>query len=196
MARALGTRGRFFLAYLVLGAAVGTGIGTFVILVERPGPAPPPPWSSWQPTTGSTAVRATEIAQHVGRTYRLPSGHQLARIVIGAPGQAQNTVRAIGITKIIQPRSLDDFELFEQSRSVMYVLCGAGQHCKIAEGQASVARGTVLRREALELALYTLEYARPVDNVVAFFPPGPKQTRLTTRSSSGGTTCRRSSDDR
>jgi hypothetical protein len=34
------------------------------------------------------------------------------------------------------------------------------------------------RREALELALYTLKYAQPIDNVVVFVPPGPKETKL------------------
>jgi hypothetical protein len=179
MARALGTRSRFFLAYLALGAAVGSGIGAFIVLLERPGPKPAPQWSSWEPPSSSTVRATQQIASHVGRSYKLPSGHQLARIVIGAPGQAQNTVRAIGIPKILQPKDLGDFDLYDQSASVMYVLCGAGAHCKINEGEPTVARGTVLRREALELALYTLKYARPIDNVVVFFPPGPKQKRLT-----------------
>jgi hypothetical protein len=37
----------------------------------------------------------------------------------------------------------------------------------------------VLRREALELALYTFEYAHPIDNVLIFFPPGPGEKALT-----------------
>jgi hypothetical protein len=179
MARALGTRGRFFLAYLVLGAAVGSGIGTFIVLLERPGPTPPPAWSSWKPPTSSPVTAARQIASHVGSAYKLPSGHQLARVVIGAPGQTQATVRAIGVTKVLRPKNLGDFDLYDQRRSVMYVLCGAGAHCKIDEGPASVARGTVLRREALELALYTLKYTHPIENVVVFFPPGPKQSKLT-----------------
>jgi hypothetical protein len=124
MARGLGTRGRFAVAYLLLGAAVGTGIGVFVVLLQRPGPEPPPPWSSWKPPTGSTLVTTQQIAVHVGSTYRLPSGNRLNRIVIGAPGQAQNTVRAIGIQKTLQPKNLGDFDLYDQNRSVMYVMCG------------------------------------------------------------------------
>lgn len=37
----------------------------------------------------------------------------------------------------------------------------------------------MIRREALELALYTLKYADPIDNVLVFVPPGPKEKRLT-----------------
>lgn len=179
MARRLGTRSRFFLAYLLLAAAVGVGIGGAIVLYQRPGPAPPPQWSSWKPPTGSTVVTTQQIAVHVGSAYRLPSGNRLNRIVIGAPGQAQNTVRAIGIQKTLQAKNLGDFDLYDQNKSVMYVLCGGlGKDCKITEGKASVERGTVLRREALELALYTLKYAGPIDNVVVFVPPGPKETKL------------------
>ncbi len=177
MARGLGTRNRFLVAYLVLGAAVGTGIGVFIILLQRPGPEPPRPWSSWEPPAAATVARTQQIASHVGNAYRLSSGRPLDRIVIGAPNQAKNTVRAIGIQKTLQAKTLDDFELYDQNRSVMYVLCGGGKSCKI-EGKASTGRGAVVRREALELALYTLRYADAIDNVVVFVPPGPTETKL------------------
>ena len=40
MARGLSTRSRFLIAYLVLGAAVGTGIGVFIVLLRAPRPEP------------------------------------------------------------------------------------------------------------------------------------------------------------
>jgi len=43
MARGLGTRGRFAVAYLLLGAAVGVAAGGLIVLVERSGPQPAPP---------------------------------------------------------------------------------------------------------------------------------------------------------
>jgi hypothetical protein len=53
----------------------------------------------------------------------------------------------------------------------MYSLCGVGASCSIATGKASVQRGTLVRREILELALYTFKYAGGIKNVIAFMPP-------------------------
>jgi hypothetical protein len=53
----------------------------------------------------------------------------------------------------------------------MYSLCGLGASCAIATGKASVARGTLVRREILELALYTFKYVGGVSHVIAFMPP-------------------------
>jgi hypothetical protein len=55
----------------------------------------------------------------------------------------------------------------------MFSLCGLGQSCAIATGKASVARGRLVRREILELALYTFKYVGGIKNVVAFMPPAP-----------------------
>jgi hypothetical protein len=175
MARRLGNRGRFAVAYLLLGAAVGAGIGTFIVLLQRPEPPPPPPWSSWEPAAASTSSRLLEIAQHVGRAYRLPSGDQLAAVQVGGSQGAAN-VEGIAVLNKGAPQQVD--EQYNRNDTAMYVLCGATENCSIPEGRPSRARGTVLRREALELALYTLEYAQPIDNVLVFFPPGPGEKSL------------------
>ena len=96
MAGRLGTRGRFALAHLLLGAAVGTGIGTLVVLLQRPTPPPPPPWSSWQPAASATPSRLLEIAQHVGPSYRLPSGDQLTAVKVGG-SQGGQTLQGIAV---------------------------------------------------------------------------------------------------
>lgn len=171
MARALGTRGRFFVAYLLLGALVGTGIGLFIVLLERPGPTH---WSSWRPGSGSTVEQAREIATHVARGYRLPGGHELARVRIPA-AQTEASLRGIGIPLTVRPRNLADFRRFDRNRSMMYQFCGPDGNCRISERTAR-KQETALRREALELALYTFKYSRPIENVAVFFPPGPQQT--------------------
>lgn len=178
MARGLGTRGRFAMAYLLLGAAVGAGVGTFIVLVQRPAPSPPPPWSSWSPAASSVSSQVLEIADHVGRSYRLASGDQLTAVKVGGP-PSDKGVRAIVVPTKDKPKTLADFQPYEKDKSVVFILCGTGKNCKIAEGEPSTTRGTVLRREALELALYTLEYARPIDNVLVFVPPGPGEKTLT-----------------
>ena len=171
MARALGMRGRFFVAYLVLGALVGTGIGLFVVLLERPGPTH---WSSWQPDSSSAVAQAHEIATHVARAYRLPGGDELATVRI-PPAQTEGSLRGIGIPLTARPRNLADFRRFDRDRSMMYQFCGPGQDCRISERTARTHE-VALRREALELALYTFKYSRPIQHVAIFFPRLPNQT--------------------
>ncbi len=178
MARSLSTRGRFAVAYLVLGAAVGAALGGLIVLVERPGPQPPPPWSAWQPQTSKENSRLLEIANHVGQEYTLPTGDPLAAVKIGGPATGKN-LKAIVIPTKPKPSTLADFQRFDEAKSAIYVLCGLGQNCKISEGQPSTARGAVIRREALELALYTMRYNKPIDNVLVFVPPGPGEKRFT-----------------
>jgi hypothetical protein len=178
MARGLATRGRFAVAYLFLGAAVGTGLGAFIVLLERPGPKPPPAWSSWRPGSTSTNSEVLEIADHVGRSYLLPSGDQLTAVKVGGP-LTNKRVKAIVVPTKAKPQTLADFKPYDKTKSTSFILCGAGRNCKISEGTPSQARGTVLRREALELALYTFEYTHGIDNVLVFVPPGPGEKRLT-----------------
>jgi hypothetical protein len=173
MAGRLGTRGRFALAYLVLGGVVGVGVGSFLVLLQRDPPPPPPPWSSWRPTATDTSGRMTEIATHVGRGYKLPSGNQLVAIQT----QKSSSFQGVVVVKPDDVRTPD--AQYGADDTAVFLLCGAAKSCKISEGKATVARGTVLRREALELAMYTLEYAHPIKNVLIFFPPGPGEDRLT-----------------
>ena len=174
MARALGTRSRFLVAYLALAAVVGSAIGAFIVILQRPGPKPPPAWSSWRPGSATLGSQALEIADHVGNGYRASNGDPLAAVKID-----NRPLRSIGIPTAVQPKTLADFKLYDRSSSVIYVLCGLGQKCHLTTSGSPQASGTALRREALELALYTLEYLHPIDNVLVFFPPAPGQSRLT-----------------
>ncbi len=70
---------------------------------------------------------------------------------------------AKGATDAIVPVSSSD--------SLTYSLCGLGQSCAIATGKPSVARGLLVRREILELALYTFKYVGGINHVIAFMPP-------------------------
>jgi len=176
MARSLSTRSRFAVAYLVLGAAVGVGVGSFLVLLQRDPPPPPPRWSSWQPTAAEsdTPTRMLEIANHVGQSYKLPSGDQL----VGIQTQSNNSnFQGVVVVKPDNATQLD--KQYGRDDTAVYLFCGSPKTCKISEGSPTVARGTVLRREALELALYTFEYAHPIDNVLVFLPPGPGEKTLT-----------------
>jgi hypothetical protein len=169
----IGHAGKFKVAYFALAAILGAAIGTFVLLVERPTPPPPPPWSLWRPTAAAPVERANEIAEYVGSQYHLPSGKRLVRVGVGGPGNANDPIRAMFVAKTTNPKNQDDYDQVDTTKSMMFILCGAGKNCAIKEGKPSTARAAVLRREALELALYTFEYVPGTDSVVAFFPPKP-----------------------
>ncbi len=50
------------------------------------------------------------------------------------------------------------------------VLADRDKQCAIPEGTASPERGRMLRREGLELALYTFTYMKQIDSVFEFMP--------------------------
>jgi hypothetical protein len=174
MARSVSVARRFSLAYFALAALLGVAVGTFVVLIERPAPAPPPPWSAWQPTNEQRSARQEQIAAHVAAQYRLPNGEKIVDVVVRDPQREPNAIRDIALTRTLQPTDPSDIlDATGTEKTAMYVLCGSGgpPGCAIEEGEPSKARTDVLRREALELALYTFRYLDETDSVVAFFPP-------------------------
>jgi len=163
---------RFGVAYLGLAAIFGAAIGLFVVLLERPAPPPPPPWSAWRPASPAAVDQTQEIADHIAAQYRLPNGHRLVRVYVGGPGSSSAPIKAVAFATTVNPTSQNQIKGFvDANATAMYILCGGGAKCAIREGKPSVARGAVLRREALELALYTFEYVKGTNAVVAFFPP-------------------------
>ena len=70
----------------------------------------------------------------------------------------------------------DDIATYSGNEVVSFGLCGADskQQCELATGVSSPDRFTLLRRQALELSLYTLKYVDDVDSVIVFMPPSQK----------------------
>jgi hypothetical protein len=136
-----------------------------VVLALGGGPSgePGPTWSRWHPD-GDDAT--AEIADHVGREYHLASGEQLV-VVTGGPLEVAGLPLTIALR---QPADEGGDISLVDGKGVLYRLCGLGPRCAIATGKASTERHLLLRREALELALYTFRYT-DADNVVAFLPP-------------------------
>ncbi|MGL6280247.1 MAG: hypothetical protein ACRC50_11915 [Gaiella sp.] len=181
-ARATGYRKRFAILYLALGVLGGAAVGATIVLLARPDAGPAPSWSAWEPT-GSDSAKTKQIADRVARTYRLPSGQQLAIALAGPPtvsaGDAESTanipVRAIAVrpdTSTGQAEE-DDIAIVDAKSSFQYVLCGLGPSCSIASGAPSEARHALLRRQAVELALYTFKYVPSIETVTVFLPPRP-----------------------
>ena len=177
-ARRLAYRSRFAAFYVVLAILAGAGVGALLVLVGRGSPSPAPAWSAWEPT-GSVERRSAQIADHVGDQYRLPSGKALVAITYAGPptvtGPDGSSFRVPAIA--VRPDTTagraesDDIDTLNAANAVMYTLCGLGNACSIPEGRPTVERGQLLRREALELALYSFHYLDGIDSTLVLLPP-------------------------
>lgn len=125
------------------------------------------PWSLFAPSTDGLDTGASEIGDYVGRSYRLASGEQIVA-VDGGP------LRVQGLPLKIVHRASEadggDITLF-RGNGVLYRMCGLGPQCAIEKGEPTTERALLLRREAIELALYSFHYLRDLEQVVVFLPP-------------------------
>jgi len=190
--------GRFRLITALL---VALGIGALVIAGAiaaggRTSAPPAPKWSEWQPTDHGT-LGARDIADFVAPFYRIDNIHQLAVVTVvnlesaaaaaqqqqaAANGAASSGV-ANGLQVAVRPSPTSSQVSLLGGNTIAYNLCGeGGKDCAIGVGKPSTNRLLLLRREALELALYTFKYISGTQNVVAILPPGhTEQTSALTR---------------
>jgi hypothetical protein len=158
----------------VLGALIGVGLATIALLVgvvANPGGSDVPPnWSTWKPTAKDGFAAAHQIAEHVGTKYRLGNGDQMVAVTSG-PIEFLDVPLSVAVKTA---PSGGDIRLLD-GKGVMYTLNGLGQQGSIKTGKPTNQRGALVRREALELALYTFRYIDDVDMVVALLPPVVKK---------------------
>ena len=176
------SRHRFALAYLALAAIVGAAVGLVVVFTtdhKSKQTIVTQQWSKWHPvTTGTLGVR--EIAGHVASRYVLANGHQLTGVIAGPmtipSPSGPLPVTAIVVSSGLAGTSRERLDVTYPQTGVLYQLCGAGATCSIP-GASTLARGQAVRREALELALYTFHYLPEADQVLVFLPPPPGATQ-------------------
>jgi hypothetical protein len=183
-ARRSAYRSRFAAVYVLLAAVVGVAVGSFIVLAGREDPPPPPRWSDWEPT-GSSEARLKQIADRVSGHYRLRSGNELAAALVTSPqvtspDQSGSRTVSVPVSAIaVRPDTSrgqaeeSDIDFVPASSHIYFILCGLGDRCSINEGSPSTARHELLRREALELSLYTFKYVDGIDSVTVFLPPNP-----------------------
>ncbi len=158
---------------LLVGFAIGALVVAIVIAVtdsSRPGSGPK--WSTWSPVDGGLAGER-EIAAAVSPFYRASPATQL--VIVTVRNVTANSTSNTGSSAATQIALRDPTtgSLGELGgTTALYNLCGLGPGCAISTGAPSAARLLLLRREALELALYTFRYIGGVDNVLAVLPPG------------------------
>jgi hypothetical protein len=129
-------------------------------------------WSAWQPSTSRMFAGAQEIADHVSREYQLDSGQQLAAI---QSGPMQYGIEPVGVA--VQPRG-GQVEVLE-GPALLYGLNVLDENDKSTDIHT---RDRLLKREALEVALYSFRYLDDVSMVAIALPAvdngdGTKQSR-------------------
>jgi hypothetical protein len=169
-------RSRFAIIAGILGGLGVAALAAAVIAVaSSSGSGVPDHWSTWKPTTRDPLVAAKQIADHVGEHYRLGDGDQL--VAVAASGLEVSDIPLH--VALRTAANGGDIKLLDGD-GVMYTLNGLGPRGSIPSGTPSVARHLLLRREALELALYTFRYAKHVDMVVTLLPPPPDEATAST----------------
>jgi hypothetical protein len=166
----------------VYGILIGVAIAALTAAViafsqnDEPKNAELSTWSTWHPT-GGNGDPIQQIVDHVAPEYRLGSGKQ-AVAVTGGPSQIEGIPLVVALRS--DPAKNGDVSILEGKNVVLFRMCGLGKNCTIAEGKPSAERGLLLRREALELALYTFNYVADIDAVTVLFPPAmdPKTKQL------------------
>jgi hypothetical protein len=157
----------------VLGALIGIAIATLAVgaavyVGTDANNGAPKGWSTWKPDTDDGVKASHEIATHVGRKYRLDDGNQIVGVQ-GGPLEVFDVPLEVALRTAPQGGDID----FINGKGLMYTLNGLGPKGSVRGGKPSEARHLLLRREALELALYTFRYVKNVDLVVALLPPKP-----------------------
>jgi hypothetical protein len=167
----------------VTAALVGVAIGALVIAVAvlltgSHSSGSSRPWSEWSPPDQGIAGER-EIAAEVSPFYRATPASQLAVVTVqnvsgsaaSAAASSGTNSSSAGLQLALRDPNTGSLSAVSGNTAV-YNLCGLGPNCSIAVGTPSAARLLLLRREALELSLYTLKYINGIDNVVAILPPG------------------------
>jgi hypothetical protein len=178
--RAVSPHSHKFLAITatLIGVAVGAlAIAMAVLLNGSSSNSSTAAWSQWSPPDQGLAGER-EIAAQVAPFYRATPANQLVVVTVqnisGASRSAASTATtssSAGLQLALRDPTSGSLSSISGT-SAVYNLCGLGPNCGINGGISSMARLLLLRREALELALYTLKYIQGIQNVVAILPPG------------------------
>ena len=171
-------------------ALVGIGVVAIVavvaVIASQHTSGTGPSWSAWKPPDGGNQG-AREIADHLAPFYRISGTDQLAVITVlnlgnsstlSSSSTANNS--SSGLQVAVQPDPSSSSISLLSGHTIAYNLCGVGtNNCSIGAGSPSSDRLLLLRREALELALYTFKYISGTQNVVAILPPGHTEATST-----------------
>lgn len=164
--------GRFMIGYVVVVVMVGAMLVTLAIITRDSG-------SSAQTVAGGVPVRedgfqrAREIATEVARQYRGANGEQIVAVT-AQPGEVSGLPLQFIAFRHGRNRPLTegDVTIVEPGATALYNFCGLGgeQNCSLP-GEPTPERLMLLRREAVELSMYTFRFLPEIQTVVSLLPP-------------------------
>ena len=167
MAQAVTAREKhlFRLAYIVLALVFWVGLAVFVVVLVKPNHDRPAQWSSWKPTAQGL-LGAHQIGLRIASRYKGANGAEIAAVQEHGPQVQGLRLEAIGVRRLNSEGQIDPYiGMFDGSNTLIYAFCGLSTNCVIDGDSKAVER--TLRREALELSLYSFEYLKGVDQVVS-----------------------------
>lgn len=167
MAEAVESRKHTFrLAYAALALAFWLSIAGFVLLLMRPNHSAASEWSTWRPAADGLAG-AHEISSKVAARYKGENGAQLMAVQEHGAQVQGLRLEAVGVRRLNQEGQINPFiALYHGERTLIYAFCGLQSNCAL-DGESTPQREQLLRRAALELALYSFKYLKDVDQVVS-----------------------------
>ena len=151
----------------VWGALAGVAVcvaAVTVALATAPGDAAPAlakNWSSWHPSTARMLAGAEQIATHVALEYKDASGDQLAAVRATA---MEVGGQPLGVA--VRPKGGELQVLKGDGLIFLLTTLDTGK----ASAKARKARERLLRREAVELALFSFRYLDDVTMVTVVLP--------------------------
>ncbi|WP_027008194.1 hypothetical protein [Conexibacter woesei] len=135
-----------------------------------------PAWSKWKPTAVTGSAAAQQIATHVSQQYHLPDRRQLVLASGGPLSYASLPASLVIKHPDAQGGNIETLD----GVAAQYKLCAIdpsspraraqpSKSC-VLSGRPSVSRAQLLKREAVELALYSFRYLG-VTQTVVLMPP-------------------------
>ena len=163
-------RRRFGFLWGVLGGIAVCTAAVLVSLIATTGDSGPKlaaNWSPWAPETSQMVDGAQQIADHVSLRYKLDGGEQLVSV-------RSSALELGGEPLGVAVRPAGGEIRFLEGEGLLYILNGLGPSGR-PPGKPTKARGRLLMREALELALYSFRYLDDVTMVAVLLPQSPEQ---------------------
>jgi hypothetical protein len=135
--------------------------------------------ATWPPRSGDPKSVARAVAAHTASRYF--ASEYGGRFVTVAPTKLEltqdNRAVPVRLVAVRQGQGAKAKVVADGTgHTVVYSMCGSGSGCSIP-GTATLVRGRLVRRLALELALDTFKYAPSADAVLVFAPPAPGKSK-------------------